>query len=191
MKLLIIDDNPSVRATLKVILADRFDTIAAVGDPTLIPALLEPVPDAVLLDMNFDNASFDGNQGLFWLGRIKSLPRPPAVVAITAFGEVALAVTAMKQGADDFVTKPWDNTDLRTRLDNAIAKNRLLRAEHDRVRQAREIERLNTEREQMSLDQVKAAHARETLKRLNGNLSAAAARLGINRQTLYNLLKKQ
>lgn len=191
MRLLIIDDNPSVRATLKVILADRFDTIAAVGDPTLIPALLEPVPDAVLLDMNFDNASFDGNQGLFWLERIKSLPHPPAVVAITAFGEVALAVTAMKQGADDFVTKPWDNTDLRTRLDNAIAKNRLLRAEHDRVRQAREIERQNTEREQMSLDQVKAAHARETLKRLNGNLSAAAARLGINRQTLYNLLKKQ
>ena len=110
MKILIIDDNPAVRTTLRLVLADEDCEIAAVGNPQLIPG---GNTDVVLLDMNFDNGRLDGADGLFWLRRIKESPDAPAVVLITAFGDVPLAVEAMKLGAEDFVTKPWDNDELK------------------------------------------------------------------------------
>ena len=125
MKILIIDDNPAVRTSLRLVLDGVFDEIAAVGDPRLLPALLAPGNiDAVLLDMNFDSTRLDGSDGLFWLSNIKNRDNAPAVVLITAFGDVPLAVEAMKRGAEDFVTKPWDNDDLIAKLRKAIARNR-------------------------------------------------------------------
>lgn len=110
MKILIIDDNRAVRVSLKLVLDSEFDSITAIGDPRLLPTLLAKGDfDAVLLDMNFDNSRLDGCDGLFWLARIKEMPRPPAVILITAFGDISLAVEAMKRGADDFITKPWNN----------------------------------------------------------------------------------
>ena len=115
MKILIVDDNAAVRTTLKLVLGGEFEEVAAVGDPTLLPAILSRGNvDAVLLDMNFDNRKLDGSDGLFWLERIKSMAQAPAVVLITAFGDVPLAVEAMKRGAEDFVTKPWENGELRS-----------------------------------------------------------------------------
>lgn len=192
MKLLIIDDNAAVRTTLKLLLAGDFDHIAAVGDPALIPALLAGGDvDAVLLDMNFGNDRLDGADGIFWLSRIKEREDAPAVVLITAFGELNLAVEAMKRGADDFVTKPWDNDDLRAKLSSAIARNRSQRAEARSLGEAtglrERIDRLNS----MTLDEVKAAHIREIVGQCGGNLTQAAERLGINRQTLYNQLRRQ
>ncbi len=67
MKLLIVDDNASVRTTLKLVLASEYDSITAVGDPTVIPALLDTLPDVVLLDMNFGNMSLGTPAGMFWL----------------------------------------------------------------------------------------------------------------------------
>ena len=99
MKILIIDDNRAVRVSLKLVLDSEFDSITAIGDPRLLPALLANGDfDAVLLDMNFDNSRLDGSDGLFWLARIKEMPRPPAVILITAFGDISLAVEAMKRG---------------------------------------------------------------------------------------------
>ncbi|MDE5970273.1 MAG: response regulator, partial [Muribaculaceae bacterium] len=72
MKVLIIDDNPAVRSTLNLILADEFDDITASGDPRIIPALLRNGDiDCVILDMNFNPNRLDGSEGLFWLERIK------------------------------------------------------------------------------------------------------------------------
>lgn len=191
MKLIIVDDNASVRTTLKLILAGEYDSIVAVGDPTVLPALLDTNPDVVLLDMNFGNMSLGTPAGMFWLKRIKESPSAPAVVVITAFGEVALAVEAMKAGADDFVTKPWNNDDLRERLKHAVEKNHKERMAALSLRNAVEIERRQALQEEMSLDEIKIAHVRDTVARCGGNLTAAAAQLGINRQTLYNILKKQ
>lgn len=191
MKLLIVDDNASVRTTLKLVLASEYDSIAAVGDPTVIPALLDTEPDVVLLDMNFGNMSLGTPAGMFWLKRIKEEPSAPAVVVITAFGEVELAVEAMKAGAEDFVTKPWDNDDLKMRLRRAIEKNRKARMTDETLRNAAELERRQALQDEMSLDEIKTAHVRDTVARCGGNLTVAAARLGINRQTLYNILKKQ
>lgn len=191
MKLLIIDDNKAVRTTLRMVLAPEYDRIVTAGDPTLLPAVLaEGDVDAVLLDMNFDNRRLDGSDGLFWLARIKESAAPPAVVLITAFGDVPLAVEAMKRGAEDFVTKPWDNDDLKARLRRAIARNREALAEHRALVDAADMLSRGEEQSQMTLDEVKAAHIRAVVDKCGGNLSLAAERLGINRQTLYNQLRK-
>lgn len=192
MKILIIDDNPAVRTSLRLVLDGVFDEIAAVGDPRLIPVLLAPGNiDAVLLDMNFDSTRLDGSDGLFWLSNIKNRDNAPAVVLITAFGDVPLAVEAMKGGAEDFVTKPWDNDELIAKLRKAIARNRAARSSVISLSNARELERLETARRAMTLDELKYTHVREVVDSCNGNLTAAAERLGITRQTLYNILKKK
>lgn len=191
MKLLIIDDNKAVRTTLRMVLAPEYDRIVTAGDPTLLPAVLaEGDVDAVLLDMNFDNRRLDGSDGLFWLARIKESAAPPAVVLITAFGDVPLAVEAMKRGAEDFVTKPWDNDDLKARLRRAIARNREALAERRALVDVADMLSRGEEQSQMTLDEVKAAHIRAVVDKCGGNLSLAAERLGINRQTLYNQLRK-
>lgn len=190
-KLLVIDDNVAVRATLRILLSKEFDEIVAVGDPRLIPALLsEGDVDAVLLDMNFDSGNLDGKEGIFWLSRIKDIPDAPCVVMITAFGDIPLAVEAMKLGAEDFVTKPWDNDELILKLRNAIEKNRVARRQSKTVENAREIEAQNEERDNMTLDELKLHHVKKVIEQCGGNYSAAAEKLGVKRQTLYNLLKK-
>lgn len=191
MKILVIDDNQAIRVALKMVLADEFGQVAAVGDPKLIPALLAGGDiDAVLLDMNFDNRRLDGSDGLFWLSRIKEMVFPPAVVLITAFGDVALAVESMKRGADDFVTKPWDNDELIAKLHRAIKRNRGLHEEKEMLDAACELRKRDMARRQMTLDQIKMSHIREVVEQCGGNLTQAAERLGVNRQTLYNQLKK-
>lgn len=191
MKILVVDDNQSVLRTLKLVLTPEFGTIAAVSNPQLLPALLAPGDvDAVLLDMNFDTCRLDGSDGLFWLGRIKEAADAPAVVMITAFGELSLAVEAMKAGADDFVTKPWDNDRLTEVLRRAIDKNRSERQQRAALVEADKICRRNEAESHMSLDDVKLSHIRRIVEECGGNLSQAADILGINRQTLYNQLKK-
>ena len=192
MKLLIIDDNSAVRTTLRLLLSSEFDKVVTVGDPRLIPALIKDGAfDVVLLDMNFDNTKLDGREGLFWLGRIKSMPDAPAVVLITAFGDVPLAVEAMKNGAEDFITKPWDNAELIEKLTRAVEKNRQCKSRNEMMRKAIEIERRDIRQSNMTLDELKMAHIRNVIDMCGGNLSAAAEKLDINRQTLYNLLRRK
>lgn len=127
-KIIVIDDNAAILKTLGIVLKGVFTTVITVGDPQLIPAIISAGDvDVVLLDMNFGAGRLDGQDGLFWLDRIKhrsQLPHPPAVVLITAFGDVALAVESLKQGADDFVQKPWNNDRLIQILNDAINKRR-------------------------------------------------------------------
>lgn len=190
-RLLIIDDNSAVRATLKLLLSDEFEEVEAVENPAMIATLSSPGSyDAVLLDMNFDNGRLDCSDGLFWLERLKSLPSPPAIVVITAFGDVEIAVKAMKLGAEDFVTKPWDNDQLIEKLKKAISKNRQQRQDKEAAKRTSQLEAAESERLRMTLDEVKMRHIRNVIDSCGGNLSAAAQQLGVNRQTLYNLLKK-
>ncbi|MBD5322285.1 MAG: response regulator [Bacteroides sp.] len=192
MKLLIIDDNSAVRTTLKLLLSSEFDKVVTVGDPRLIPALIkDDAFDVVLLDMNFDSTKLDGREGLFWLERIKSIPDAPAVVLITAFGDVPLAVEAMKIGAEDFITKPWDNDELIEKLRCAVKKNSSDRSRNESVRNAIEIEKREMLQNNMTLDELKMTHIRKVIDQCGGNISAAAEKLDINRQTLYNLLKRK
>lgn len=191
MKILIIDDNKAVRMSLEMVLGSEFDSVLTIGDPKLLPALLSNGDfDAVLLDMNFDNSRLDGSEGLFWLARIKEMPQPPAVVLITAFGDIQLAVEALKRGGDDFVTKPWDNDDLMDKVKSAIRKNRMARSDRAALSQARDAKARQDKLDAMTLDELKSDHINSVVARCNGNLTQAAKLLGINRQTLYNQLKK-
>ncbi|MDE6270080.1 MAG: response regulator [Muribaculaceae bacterium] len=192
VKILVIDDNQAIRTALKLVAGAHFGEVVTVGDPTLLPALLRAGDvDAVLLDMNFGTGRLDGSDGLFWLRRIKESAAAPAVVLITAFGDISLAVEAMKAGADDFITKPWDNSELIGKIEAAIERNRTVASQTRDVRDAREIMRRNGERRNMTLEELKLHHIREIVDECDGNLSEAARRLGVNRQTLYNLLRRQ
>lgn len=192
MKILVVDDNAAVRTSLKVVLSDVFDDIITIGDPHLIPALLKAGDvDAVLLDMNFNASQLDGKEGLLWLTKIKESEMAPAAVLITAFGDVPLAVEAMKIGAEDFVTKPWDNDELIDKLMNAIKINRAAKKKNMVLSQATVLAEKENHRRTLKLDELKYEHACEVVRICGGNLSDASRRLGINRQTLYNILKSR
>lgn len=191
MKLLIIDDNVAVLRSLKLVLNGVFDQVITMSNPQLLPALLSHNDvDAVLLDMNFDAHKLDGSEGLVWLELIKKRDNPPAVVMITAFGDVPLAVEAMKRGAEDFITKPWDNDELIEKLHKAMAKRNRNMEEQRIMAEAHSIKEREKDLESMTLEELKAQHIKRIIKEANGNLTLAAERLGINRQTLYNQIKK-
>lgn len=112
-KIIVVDDNEAVLRSLRTILSHEFKTIVTVSSPVLLPALLRNGDvDMVLLDMNFGAGKQSGGEGLFWLDRILELKNPPAVILITAFGNIELAVSSLKRGASDFIVKPWDNEKL-------------------------------------------------------------------------------
>lgn len=108
--ILIVDDNKSVLASLELLLETRFARILTASNPNQITSLLtsERV-DVVILDMNFSAGINNGNEGLYWLKQIKRLAPALPVVMLTAYGDVELAVKALKNGAADFLLKPWDN----------------------------------------------------------------------------------
>lgn len=196
-KVLVIDDNEAVLTTLRLVLRSAFSTVVAVSNPQLIPALIrEGDVDAVLLDMNFAPKVLDGQEGLFWLERIlqrSQLDNPPAVVMITAFGDVELAVESLKRGADDFVQKPWDNEKLVGVLHDAIAKRRqraIAAADAASSVSAVTAEPTVDANVADTLEEVEQRHIQRVLNECNHNLQETAARLGISRSTLYSKLKK-
>lgn len=190
-KVLIIDDNEAVLRSLKLVLNGVFRSVVTMPDPKVLPALLAAGDvDVVLLDMNFDARRLDGEDGLFWLARIKEQPHAPAVVLITAFGEVDLAVKSIKNGAEDFITKPWDNDVLIAKLVEAIEKQQEKLQMRDVIRQTQDLQSKLDSTLSMTVDEVEKQHILAVLEKAGGNYSLAAKRLGIGRQTLYNKVKK-
>ena len=112
-KILIIDDDRDVLETARMFLKQQFATVRIEGDPDRIPELLsEQEYDVILLDMNFKRGVNDGEEGFYWLEKILSIDPYAVVILITAYGEVDIAVKAMKKGATDFILKPWKNQKL-------------------------------------------------------------------------------
>ena len=112
-KLLIVDDNRSILSAVKLLCEGVFEEIVTLPSPnSLITTLHKESPDVVLLDMNFHAGINTGNEGLFWLKEVLAKFPETKVVLFTAYADIELAVKAMKEGAFDFVVKPWDNTKL-------------------------------------------------------------------------------
>ena len=108
--LLIVDDNRNILTTVRMLLEPIFAKIITIANPNSIPAKLrEEHPDVVLLDMNFSSGINSGNEGLYWLREIKSQRPQTDVVLFTAYADIQLAVTGIKEGAADFIVKPFDN----------------------------------------------------------------------------------
>ncbi|MFC2136788.1 sigma-54-dependent transcriptional regulator [Bacteroidota bacterium] len=119
-KILIIDDNKQILDSLKILLKPEFEEIHAISNPNSIPNKLRSGSfDIILLDMNFASGRTSGNEGIFWLREILKLDPHIVVILITAYGDIELAVNSIKEGAFDFITKPWDAEKLIITLKNA------------------------------------------------------------------------
>src|SRR5664280_1457491 len=120
-KLLIVDDHKQVLKALIQLLEPEFDRITGISNPNQIISYINKEEyDVILLDMNFSAGVNTGNEGIYWLNRILKSDPLAAVVMITAYSDVNLAVRAIKEGATDFVVKPWDNNKLITSLQIAF-----------------------------------------------------------------------
>lgn len=120
-RILIVDDNRSVLNALELLLQPLCKEVVMTTNPNQIPSLLRGTHfDAILLDMNFTAGINTGNEGMYWLKRILEHDPNHSVIMITAYGDVELAVRAVKEGAVDFVLKPWDNSKLITTVNAAI-----------------------------------------------------------------------
>lgn len=109
-RLLVIDDDPDVLTAVRLLLKTEVRDVVTEKVPAQIRDLLNSNQfDLILLDMNFDSSINSGNEGLFWLKKIREWEDHAAVIMITAYGDINLAVRSLKEGAADFILKPWHN----------------------------------------------------------------------------------
>lgn len=122
-RILIIDDDTDVLTAVRLLLKTEAKEVVTEKNPENIRHLLSKQTfDLIMLDMNFNSTIHTGNEGLYWLKKIKEQTQHPAVIMITAYGDIDLAVRSLKEGAADFVIKPWHNEKLITTIREALNK---------------------------------------------------------------------
>jgi DNA-binding NtrC family response regulator len=127
---LVVDDDEDILLAARLLLAPMFrDVITTTSPDEAVAAMKHEHFDAVLLDANFARGATDGSEGFRWLGLMQAADPTAAIVMITAHGSVAVAVAAMKQGATDFVSKPWKNDRLLGTVRNAASLGRMRRSD--------------------------------------------------------------
>ena len=162
--ILVVDDNPAILTAVRICLSKVFERIVTLSTPdSILPTIQREHVDVVLLDMNFSMGVNSGQEGIIWLSAIHRKHPDTPVVLMTAYADVKLAVKGLKNGATDFVTKPWDNDEL-------------IRVIKDAIDKTKEVKRL---------DEVERMHVKKVVDKCHGNISKAAELLGITRQTLY------
>lgn len=167
--ILIVDDNPNILLAARLCLGKVFAKVLTHTLPEkLLSVMNQEHIDVVLLDMNFTPGTNSGTDGLHWLQTIHRLHPDVPVVLVTAYADIQLAVRGLKEGAADFVTKPWDNNELVRVLTDAVDKSRRV----------------------SPLEQIETEHIQRVLDKCDGNVSRAAELLHITRQTLYAKLKR-
>ena len=120
---LIVDDDPDVLTAVRILLRPELKEVITEKNPENLKKLLsQHKVDLLLLDMNFRSAIHTGNEGLFWLRKIKELAPDVLVIMITAYGDIDLAVRSLKEGAADFMVKPWHNEKLISTLTEVLEK---------------------------------------------------------------------
>ena len=123
--ILIIDDNEAMLVSLRMLLKNVCEDVQTSTNPNAIPTLMQrKKPDVVLLDMNFGRGINNGNEGMFWLKEIKRLEPDVAVVLFTAYADIDLAVRGIKEGAADFIVKPFENEVLIEKLSPLLTSPR-------------------------------------------------------------------
>ncbi|EKF54620.1 sigma-54 dependent DNA-binding response regulator, Fis family protein [Galbibacter marinus] len=109
-KILVLDDDNDVLIALRLLLKSKVKEVVTEKNPNNIMSLFEKHNfDIVILDMNFNSLVNTGNEGIFWLTKIKQISPDTCVILITAYGDIDLAVRSLKEGASDFLMKPWEN----------------------------------------------------------------------------------
>ncbi len=119
-KILIVDDNEEILVAVEMLLSGYFEEIKTIKNPNLLNSVLEKEQfDVVILDMNFSAGISSGNEGIYWMNEILNVDPNAIIVFITAYGDLELAVKAIREGGTDFITKPWDDEKFITTIENA------------------------------------------------------------------------
>jgi len=136
-KILIIDDDEDILQAARLLLKQHVASVQTETNPEAIPSLLKNDSyDVILLDMNFATGATSGQEGFDWLNKVLELDPSAVMVLITAFGDVSMAVRAVKEGATDFVLKPWQNEKLIATINSALSlRQTRVEATHLRSRQ--------------------------------------------------------
>ncbi|WP_090293642.1 sigma-54-dependent transcriptional regulator [Flagellimonas zhangzhouensis] len=131
-KILLVDDNKSILSALEILLQFEYKEVVSISNPNQIPSFPQLDSfDLVLLDMNFSAGVNTGNEGLFWLREIRKRAPHTSVIMMTAYGAIDLAVKALKEGAADFILKPWNNERLMATVRSAFELRRSKQEIHD------------------------------------------------------------
>jgi two-component system response regulator RegA len=170
--LLVIDDDADVLKAAAVLLSPGARVETAQSPDAVFATVAAGGFDAVLLDMNFAPGERSGAVGLDWLGRFTQADPALAIVLMTTYGGVALAVEALKRGAMDFVLKPWRNEALAAAMAAAVAATRARRGDD------------------LNLDDLERRAIEQALQRHKGNVSQAATALGLTRPALYRRMTR-
>jgi DNA-binding NtrC family response regulator len=120
---LVIDDDVDVLTAVRLLLRPEVKEIVTEKNPENIRSLLSKHDfDVILLDMNFNSSINTGNEGIFWLKKIREMKPNMCVIMITAYGDIDLAIRSLKEGAFDFVVKPWQNEKLLATVKDAVKR---------------------------------------------------------------------
>ncbi len=135
--LLVIDDDTDVLIAVKLLLKTEAKEVITEKNPENLDSILAKYHfDIILLDMNFKSSINTGNEGLFWLKRIKASGSKAAVIMITAYGDIDLAVRSLKDGAADFMVKPWQNEKLLSTIRDVLDKSQHKKSETPALQQS-------------------------------------------------------
>ena len=119
--ILIVDDDEDILFSARVWLKKFFTEVSCLSKPSeILQFMARHQVDAVVLDMNFRKGFESGQDGLYWMHEIKTLEPQLPIILMTAYGEVELAVEALKTGASDFILKPWNNEKLYASVNLAV-----------------------------------------------------------------------
>ncbi|MFL6680741.1 MAG: response regulator [Burkholderiaceae bacterium] len=183
--ILLLDDDPDVGLAAQLLLQRRVAPVTCLRRPAELAAAVASLrPRLLLLDLNFGPGRTDGAQGLRLLDDMQALAQPPVVVVMTAYADIDLAVQALRRGAWDFITKPWDNVRL-----VATCREALQRAQPAAPDAAPPVP-VATPEPARSLAAQERAAVLAAMAQAEGNLSAAARLLGVSRAALYRRLDK-
>ncbi|MES1223479.1 MAG: response regulator, partial [Bacteroidota bacterium] len=120
---LVVDDDPDILTAVRLLLKTEAKEVVTEKNPeNLRWHLSKDNFDMILLDMNFNSSINTGNEGIFWLNEIKKTKPETSVIMITAYGDIDLAVRSLKEGASDFVVKPWHNEKLLTTIRDILRR---------------------------------------------------------------------
>ena len=120
-RILVVDDNEDLLKAARIFLKRNFKQVDIEKTPDSIPTLLKNENyDVILLDMNFTKDVSSGHEGFLWLEKILEIDPSAVVILITAYGDVQMAVKAIKEGAMDFILKPWENERLLATVNSAM-----------------------------------------------------------------------
>ncbi|GAA3650723.1 sigma-54-dependent transcriptional regulator [Flavivirga jejuensis] len=121
--ILVVDDDADVLTAIRLLLKSRVKQVVVEKNPNHISALIKRHKfDIVVLDMNFNGLVNTGNEGIYWLNKIKEIDKEIGVILITAYGELDLAIKSLKEGALDFLVKPWKNEKLIQSITEILSK---------------------------------------------------------------------